>query len=195
VAQAEEDENEPTILMVSVSLTSDALPQPAAPQIAGGRHPLQIVEAKVCAQLNAGKDDRNESLWHLDTGATNHMSGCRTAFHDLDTQIHGVVKFGDNSLVPIEGARTVILQAKTGEHIPIAGVYFIPTLTTNIVSLGQLDEGGCDVHIRHGILCIHDKGNRLVAKVKRSANRLYTLRVNIARPLCLTAHRDDGPWR
>ena len=74
-------------------------------------------------------------------------------------------------------------------------MYFIPTLTTNIVSLGQLDEGGCDVHIRHGILRVRDKGNRLVAKVKRSANRLYTLCVNIARLLCLTVHRDDGPWR
>jgi hypothetical protein len=31
-------------------------------------------------------------------------------------------------------------------------VYFIPRLTTNIVGLGQLNEGGCDVHTKHGVL-------------------------------------------
>jgi transposase InsO family protein len=88
----------------------------------------------------------------------------------------------------------VVLQAKTGEHIPITGVYFIPRLTTNIVSLGQLDEGGCDVRIKHGLLRVRDEHDRLIVKVQRSANRLYSLRVNIARPVCLTAHRADGPW-
>jgi hypothetical protein len=37
------------------------------------------------------------------------MSDCRSVVHDIDTQIRGVVKFGDNSEVPIEGAGTVIL--------------------------------------------------------------------------------------
>jgi len=128
LAQAEEEDNEPTLLMARATLTSDPLPLRAAsppphatsvplpqgsasppPHAAGKRRPLQIVEAKVFAQLDAGEDDRDESLWYLDTGATNHMSGCRTAFHDLDTQIRGVVKFGDSSVVPIEGAGTVLL--------------------------------------------------------------------------------------
>ena len=88
LAQAEEEDNEPTLLMARATLTSDPLPLRAAsppPHAAGKRRPLQIVEAKVFAQLDAGEDDRDESLWYLDTGATNHMSGCRTAFHDLVT--------------------------------------------------------------------------------------------------------------
>jgi hypothetical protein len=42
-------------------------------------------------------------------------------------------------------------------------VYFIPRLTTNIVSLMQLDEGGCDVHARHDILEIRDDRDWLIA--------------------------------
>jgi transposase InsO family protein len=190
--QEEDGDNEPALLMARGLLTSDPLSSP--PRTAGGRRPLEVVEVKVFAQLDAGEDDRDESVWHLDTGATNHMSGCRLAFHNLDSKIHDTVKFGDSSVVPIEGAGTVILRAKTGEHIPITGVYFIPRLTTNIVSLGHLDEGGCDVRIKHGLLRVRDKHDRLIAKVQRSANRLYSLRVNIARPLCLMAHRADGPW-
>ena len=30
--------------------------------------------------------------------------------------------------------------------------------------------------------------------MRRSGNRLYKLRVKVARPLCLAARRDDGPW-
>ena len=211
LAQADEEDNEPALLMARAMLTSDrqgsASPPPHAtsdpllqgsasppPHAAGKRRPLEIVEAKVFAQLDDGDADRDDLVWHLDTGATNHMSGCRSAFQDLDNKIRGVVRFGDGSAVPIEGAGTVVLEGKTGEHTPVTGVYFIPRLTTNIISLGQLDEGDCDVHIRHGILRIRDENQRLLVKVRRSGNRLYKLWVKVARPLCLAARRDDGPW-
>lgn len=73
-------------------------------------------------------------------------------------------------------------------------MYFIPRLTTNIVRLGQLDERGCAVSIDSGILRIRDEQQRLLARVKRSANRLYTLRVRIARPLCLAVRCDATLW-
>ena len=67
------------------------------------------------------------------------MSGSRDAFVNIDSGIRGSVRFGDGSEVEIEGAGTVLFEGKTGEHLPLMGVYFIPRLTTNIVSLGQLD--------------------------------------------------------
>jgi hypothetical protein len=152
LAQAEEEDNEPALLMARRSSDSAT-----APCIAGKPSPLELVEAKVFAQLDDGDDDRDASVWHLDTGATNRMSGSRFAFQDLDTKICGVVRFGDGSAVPIEGAGTVILEGKTDEQTPITGVYFIPRLTTNIISLGQLDEGDCDIHIKHGVLRIRDE--------------------------------------
>ena len=57
-----------------------------------------------------------------------------------------------------------------------------------------LDEGGCDVHTKHDVLKIRDETGRLIARVKRSANRVYLLRVKIARPLCLAAHATDSAW-
>jgi hypothetical protein len=83
---------------------------------------------------------------------------------------------------------------KTGEHLPLTGVYFIPWLPTNIISLGQLDEGGCDVHACHGVLWINDEKGRLVARVQWSVNHLYLLRVKIARPLCLAARASNDVW-
>ena len=38
------------------------------------------------AQAELDRDEeRDETLWYLDSGATNHMSGTRTAFFDLGT--------------------------------------------------------------------------------------------------------------
>jgi hypothetical protein len=141
LAQAEDD-GEPTLLMARASLVPTA-PPPQTGQIgiSPGRRPLHIVEVKVYVQLDE-ETERDDSLWYLDSDATNHMSGCRRAFVDIDTSIRGTVKFGDGSEVAIEGSGMVLFEGKTGEHLPLTGVYFIPRLTTNIISLRQLDEGG-----------------------------------------------------
>jgi hypothetical protein len=96
--------------------------------------------------------------------------------------------------VVIEGFGTILFEGKTSAHISLTGVYFIPRLTTNIVSLGQLDEGGCDMHVRHGVLEIRDDRGQLIAQVHRSANHLYLHRVKIGHPLYLTARASSDAW-
>jgi hypothetical protein len=56
----------------------------------------------------------------------------------------------------IEGAGFVIFVAKTGEHLMLIGVYYIPVLRNLIliISSGPLDENGSRVEIEHGLLCI-----------------------------------------
>lgn len=43
-----------------------------------------------------------ESIWYLDNGASNHMTGCREKFKKLDKKIKGEVKFRDGSRVKIK---------------------------------------------------------------------------------------------
>jgi hypothetical protein len=49
---------------------------------------LRVVEGKVFAQLD-GDSDHDDDLWYLDSGATNHMSGCCNTFIDIDTVVRG----------------------------------------------------------------------------------------------------------
>jgi hypothetical protein len=88
----------------------------------------------------------------LDSGATNHMTGSRSAFTEPDLGIHGSVKFGDGSVVDIEGRGTILFMGNGGEHHGLSSVYLIPRLKANIMSLGQLDEGGCLIYIERGFL-------------------------------------------
>ena len=42
------------------------------------------------------------ALWYLDTGATNHMTGSRNFFCDLDESAYRFVTFGDKSKIQIK---------------------------------------------------------------------------------------------
>ena len=49
--------------------------------------------------------------------------------------------------------------------------------------------------VEDGILRIWDRCRRLLAKIKRGRNRLYVLRLEVARPICLATRHDDVAWR
>jgi hypothetical protein len=94
-------------------------------------------------------------------------------------------------MTEIEGRGVVEYRCKNGERRSFTGVYFIPQLTANIVSVGQLDEAGYEVHIRTGKMDIREPGGRLLARIERKRSRLYVLNVNIAwRATCLSARAE-----
>jgi hypothetical protein len=68
-------------------------------------------------------------------------------------------------MVNIEGKGTMLFALRSGEHRRLGEVYFIPRLTTNIVSLGQMDENGFKVVIKEGILRFFDPQRLLLATV------------------------------
>jgi hypothetical protein len=126
------------------------------------------------AQVHLGAvGGEQEQKWYLDSGTNNHMTDSKAAFSELDDSIADTVKFGDGSRVVIRGHGTVIFWCRNSEHRVLMDVYYIPQLRSSIVSLGQLDEHSSEVLIKDGILSIRDQERRLLAKVKRSHNRLY----------------------
>ena len=123
------------------------------------------------------------------------MTGIKEAFADLDTGVVGTVRFGDGSVVQIEGCGTILFACKNGAHQTLHNAYYIPCLTANIVSCGQLDEGGFKILIEDGFMRIRDEQMQLLAKIRRSAGRLYVLDIAIARPVCLAACAGEDAWR
>jgi len=195
VAQAEEEER--ALMFVEEISSAASFPRTTAPpsDVALHQH-IHLVEPK--ATLHLSEEDKGAvgpRRWVLDTGATNHMTGTRSVFAELDTVVTGSVRFGDGSVVAIEGKGTVLFACKTGEHRRLEGVYYIPRLTTNIVSLGQMDEDGYKVDMEAGVLRLYDVQRQLLAKVNRSPSRLYLLDMTIAAPVCLLARVSDLAWR
>ena len=73
-------------------------------------------------------DQDSAYLWYLDNGASNHMSGNRLFFFDLDEKIKGMVKFGDDLRIEIKGKGSVRFLLKNGDRKVLNNVYFIPDL-------------------------------------------------------------------
>ncbi|GKF70278.1 zinc finger, CCHC-type containing protein, partial [Tanacetum coccineum] len=133
-------------------------------------------EENVNPRLKTGNGVVDQSkLWYLDTGASNHMTGDKEKFCDLNETVQGYVKFGNETKVRIEGKGTIVFQCKNGEHQKLQEVYYIPDLCSNIISLGQLSECGDEIKIKEPFLRVRDKTGRLLMKVQRSPNRLYKI--------------------
>jgi hypothetical protein len=105
------------------------------------------------------------------------------------------VRFGDDSIMKIEGSSLVLFICKNGEHRMFGGVYYISRLMTNIVSVGQLDEASYDISIKEGVMNIREPSGRLLVRVERVGNRLYQLTVNVAQPVCLATREEESVWR
>jgi hypothetical protein len=152
---------------------------------------VEIHEEKVFTHLDEEKE-RDAGTWVLDTEATNHMSGCWVTFTKI-----GTMRFGDDLVAWIEGRGTDVFVCKNGESRSFDGIYFIPRLTTNIVSIGQLDEIGYKININTGVMKIRESGGVLLAKVKWEENRLYLLHLKFTQLTCLVVrgHGDEVAWR
>ncbi|WVZ50199.1 hypothetical protein U9M48_001476 [Paspalum notatum var. saurae] len=139
-------------------------------------------------------EDYDNDTWYLDTGATNHMTGCRSALTSLDESVKGAVRFGDGSTVDICGLGVLTVATQNKEHRALTDVYYIPSLKSNIISLGQLEEGRCEITIGHGVLRVYDRQGTLMARAARR-NRLYTLSLKLCAPVCLLSKIDEEAWR
>lgn len=156
---------------------------------------VDLVEERVEAHLGLATD-AHSGVWYLDTGANNHMSGEEASFSELDRHVTGTVKFGDRSVVDIRGRGSVLFTDHAGGHRVLSGVYFIPRLKSNIISIGQLDQTGCRSEIEHGVFTLYDQQRRIMAKVQRAGNRLYPYALQLARPVCLAARcATDEAWK
>jgi hypothetical protein len=184
---------DPTVPAREVRLPGESSAGTSAP---GSMAEVEIHEEKVFTHHDKQKE-RDAGTWVLDTGATNHMSGCRVAFMKIDTMVLDTVRFGDDSVARIEGCGTIVFVCKNGESRSFDGVYFIHRLTTNIVSVGQLDEIGYKINIDTGVMKIREPGGVLLTKVKQKENRLYLLHLMFTQPTCLvvSGRGDEVVWR
>jgi len=159
----------------------------------GEERSVVLEEKKVIPERYHSEDNGNE-IWYLDNGASNHMTGRRSYFTELDEKIAGSVKFGDGSCVNIKGKGSILLECNNGEQRLVTEVYYIPTLQSNILSLGQVTENGCKVIMENDYLWIYDAFSNLLMKVPRAKNRLYKVRLRITSPICLQARKDLPAW-
>lgn len=96
-----------------------------------------------------------------------------------------MVRFGDDSRIEIKGKGSVWFLLRDGGKKVLNNVYFIPGLKSNIISLGQATEVGCEVRTKDEILTLYDRNGELVVRTRRSKNRLYKVIIEVKITKCL----------
>ncbi|XP_073357896.1 uncharacterized protein [Aegilops tauschii subsp. strangulata] len=214
LVQADEDADPAFLLMEMVGITTaeasavtaagldSPTPGPVSTAMAGAlatgeeRASLPVFLNEQQAEITPGAVDApRETTWFLDTGASNHMTGDRSIFAELDESVTGTVRFGDGSVVQIRGRGTNAFKVDGGVQRALTDVYFIPRLKSSVVSLGQLDELGCDIRLRGGNMTIFDSRQKLLVKVHRASNRLYKLDMTPVPPACMSLRHDGEDWK
>ncbi|KAD6454988.1 hypothetical protein E3N88_09694 [Mikania micrantha] len=170
------EDDEPTLLMAKCS-----------------QEMVMLNKEKVFPSIYA-KEENNEGMWYLDNGVSNHMTGNREQFCELNEKTVGQVRFGDESAIEIKGKGSILLQCKNGDQRLVTNVYYIPSLCNNILSFGQFDEGGNKIVINNGVLWMYERSGATLMKVKRGPNRLYKIKLQTVLPTCFLSKMDDTAW-
>ena len=65
----------------------------------------------------------------------------------------------------IEGKGSVRVECKSGEQLHLTEVYFVPSLSSNIISLAKLSEDGNRVVLEGTLMSIRDRFGKVQMKV------------------------------
>ncbi|KAG6498678.1 hypothetical protein ZIOFF_038400 [Zingiber officinale] len=101
-----------------------------------------------------------QNAWYLDSGCSSHMTGDGSLFIDLDQNFSSEVKLGDGKLHRSKGKGSVAVQTKGGDKKIINDVLYVPNLTSNLLSVGQLLQRGYSIFFEDEKCRIFDRRNK-----------------------------------
>ena len=97
-------------------------------------------------------DAESKDVWYVDSGASNHMTYHQNWFTEMkEPGKPGYVETEDDTMHPIEHVGNVPLSMEDGKGKYMADVLHVPTITKNLVFVGQMVEQGLQVRFNeHG---------------------------------------------
>jgi hypothetical protein len=105
------------------------------------------------------------------------MCGDKDKFIEFDEAIRGNVTFTSHSKVSIKEKYMILIKLKDGSYQFIGDVYYIPTVKSNMLSLGQLLKKEYEIKMKDRILTLLDIKKAMIAKVDMTKNRMLLLNI------------------
>ena len=148
-------------------------------------------ECKLFMAFSCEKKTPN-NVWFLDSGCSNHMSGTKSLFKDLDESKKSNVRLGDNKKIQVEGEGTVSIMTSQGNAKILEDVMFVPSLSHNLLSVGELMISGYSISFDDGVCTIKNKiSGETIVKVPMTNNKMFPLEVSMVEKCVMVASGDD----
>ncbi|KAA8519704.1 hypothetical protein F0562_013851 [Nyssa sinensis] len=140
-------------------------------------------------------EHNSQNVWYLDSGCSNHMTGNREIFVELDGNYSSQAKLGDGKSKNVEGKGIVSILTKGGKEKFIHDVLYVPCLTQNLLSVGQMIQKGYKLVFDGEECLIFDKKNSTtVAKVDMTSNRVFPLGASLSDQVVLKSESVDESY-
>lgn len=121
----------------------------------------------------------SSSVWLVDSGCSNHMTGDRSLFDSLDGAQKISMRLGIDKEMVVEGVGTVYIRTQKGKLNQLEGVQFVPSLAHNLLSVGQLLVKGYSIVFNQESSIITDNHTRKkVIKIQKSRNNMFPVDVS-----------------
>ncbi|KAL4317940.1 hypothetical protein GQ457_18G004620 [Hibiscus cannabinus] len=119
----------------------------------------------------------HSNIWFLDSGCSNHMTGVKSMFNEIDETFKQKVTLGDNKQIQVEGKGNVAVKSSSGNVKLLYDVYYIHSLSQNLSSVGQLMATGYSIMFGDASCVIKDKKNldQTIVDVRITPNKLFPL--------------------
>lgn len=98
----------------------------------------------------------------------------KSFFSFFDGSFTECVKLGNNSSIVVMGKGNIWMQVNGIVQV-ITGVFYVPDLKNNLLSIGQLQEKGLAILIQHGKCKIYHPERGLIMETSMSSNRMFIL--------------------
>lgn len=142
-------------------------------------------------ELNISKD---KTAWFFDSGCSNHMTGYKQWFTELDEQFRHSVKLGNDLRMHVMGKGNIRLNIQGTTHV-ISEVYYVPELKNNLLSIGQFQDKGLAFLIQNGECKVFHSSIGLIMQTHMTTNRMFLVLASVilhsSSPICFSTCSDE----
>lgn len=136
----------------------------------------------------------NDNGWFVDSGASMHLTMYRDWLYDEIPPPVNSIKVADDKKLIVKACGKVDLHIMNNgkpETIRVQNVLYVPELATNLLSVSQIIQTGCQVKFDKDGCRIFNKNNNQVADAKLTRN-MYRLNTQSVPAYMSTNERNDG---
>ncbi|TYK05695.1 putative mitochondrial protein [Cucumis melo var. makuwa] len=137
--------------------------------------------------VNVPSDQKAAEVWFIDSGYSNHMTGLKPIFKELNEGEKLKVKLRNDNELQVEGKDTVGIETRHGKRV-LTNVQYVPDIGYNLLSVGQLMDSVHSILFNDDAYLIKDKQTRRVmGKVKMTQRKMFPLEVTNMKNFTLIA--------
>ncbi|XP_050877269.1 uncharacterized protein LOC127081022 [Lathyrus oleraceus] len=124
--------------------------------------------------------------WYMDTGWSNHLIGNKQCMVNFDSRKRTKIICADDKCLNTEGMGNVKVRVKNGKTVLIKDVLYVPSMKSNLMSVGQIIEKGFSVTMKDNLLKLYDSDQKLIMQSEQRNNKIFKVNMETCETKCLS---------